>query len=129
MAISSEGIKLSYKVGEAEYIELKNITEIPDLSNGEREQIEVTTLKDSRRQYISGLYAGSENLEFKSIYEKNEFLALQAVEDTATWKIEAADGLTCTFSGTCTVKLDAVSVGAAHYYTLIVAPTSELVFA
>jgi hypothetical protein len=39
------------------------------------------------------------------------------------------DGLTCTFSGTSSVKLDGVGVNAALTYTLAIKPDSEMVFA
>ena len=127
--ISSEGIKLSYKVGEAQFVELTNLQEVPDLGNGERETIEVTTLADSERRYIPGLFAGSEGLEFKFLYEKEQFLALDTQKDEASWKIEISDGLTCTFNGSCGVRLDGQGVAAAMTYTLTVIPTSKLVFA
>jgi hypothetical protein len=129
MAISSEGIKLFYKKGEAEYIELTNLQEVPDLSNGERETIEVTTLADSERKYIGGLYAGSEGIEFKFLYDKEQFLALDGYKESASWKIEITDGLTCIFDGTCSTKLDGVGIGAPMTYTLTVIPTSKLIFA
>jgi hypothetical protein len=127
--ISSEGIKLSYKVGAGEYITLPNIQEVPDLSNGERETIEVTTLADSERKYIAGLYAGSEGLEFKSLYEKAEFTTLNAIADEVDWKIEFPDELAVTFKGTVSVRLDGTSVGSALTYTLVIIPTSKLTFA
>ncbi len=126
--ISSEGIKLSYKTN-GEYIELTNLQEVPDLGNGERETIEVTTLADSERKFIPGLYAGSEGLEFKFLYEKVQFMALNAMSDSANWKIEISDGLTCSFDGSCGVRLDGQGVSAAMTYTLTVIPTSKLVFA
>lgn len=128
MAISSEGIKLSYKTN-GEYIELANLQEVPDLGNGERETIEVTTLADSERKYIPGLYAGSEGLEFKFLYEKEQFMTLDALKDSASWQIAISDGLTCTFDGSCGVRLDGQGVSAAMTYTLTVIPTSKLVFA
>lgn len=129
MAISSEGIKLSYKTGSGEYTELTNLQEVPDLGNGERETIEVTTLADSERRYIGGLYAGSEGLEFKFLYEKEQFMTLNAMADVASWKIEISDGLTCSFDGSCAVRLDGQGVSSAITYTLTVIPTSKLVFA
>ena len=129
MAISSEGIKLSYKISSGEYIELTNLQEVPDLGNGERETIEVTTLADSERRYIGGLYAGSEGLEFKFLYEKEQFMTLNAMADVASWKIEISDGLTCSFDGSCAVRLDGQGVSSAITYTLTVIPTSKLVFA
>lgn len=126
--ISSEGIKLSYKTN-GEFIALTNLQEVPDLGNGERETIEVTTLADSERKYIPGLYAGSEGLEFKFLYEKEQFMALNALSGSANWKIEISDGLTCSFDGSCGVRLDGQGVSAAMTYTLTVIPTSKLVFA
>ena len=128
--ISSEGIKLSYKVGTAsDYTELTNLQEVPDLGNGERETIEVTTLGDAERRYIPGLFAGSEGLEFKFLYEKAQFTTLDAQTEEAEWKITISDGLTCTFKGSCGVRLDGAGVSAALTYTLTVIPTSKLVFA
>ena len=132
MAISSEGIKLSYKKGEGEFIELTNLQEVPDLSNGERETIEVTTLADSERKFIGGLYGGSEGLEFKFLYDKTQFLALDSYKESASWQITIgadASQITCTFDGTCSVKLDGAGIGAAITYTLTVIPTSKLIFA
>ena len=126
--ISSEGIKLSYKTN-GEFVELTNLQEVPDLGNGERETIEVTTLADSERKYIPGLYAGSEGLEFKFLYDKTQFMALNNYTDVAEWKIEVSDGLTCSFSGSCGVRLDGQGVSSALTYTLTVIPTSKLVFA
>jgi hypothetical protein len=127
--ISSEGIKLSYKNGSAEYKELTNLQEVPDLGNGERETIEVTCLGDSERKYIPGLFAGSDGLEFKFLYEKEQFNELNALTESANWQIAISDGLTCTFDGSCGVRLDGAGVGAALTYTLTVIPTSKLVFA
>lgn len=128
--ISSEGIKLSYKVGTASsFVELTNLQEVPDLGNGERETIEVTTLGDSERRYIPGLFAGSEGMEFKFLYEKEQFTTLNSMTDSASWQISISDGLTCTFDGSCGVRLDGAGVGAAITYTLTVIPTSKLVFA
>lgn len=122
--ITSEGIKLSYGT-----TELTNLQEVPDLGATERETIEVTTLADSQRQFIPGLYAGAEGLEFKFLYEKEQFMALNALADSVEWAIELSDGLTCTFTGTCEVRLDGQGVGSAITYTLIVTPNSKLVFA
>lgn len=127
--ISSLGIKLSYKAAEGDtYINLPNLQEVPDLSNGERETIEVTTLADEERKYIGGLFGGSEGLEFKMLYDKEEFLALNELE-SASWKVEVSDGLNCSFDGTCGVRLDGQGIGSAMTYTLTIVPTTKLVFA
>lgn len=128
--ISSEGIKLSYTPPEGgDFVVLPNIQEVPDLTRGERETIEVTTLADSQRKYIGGLYAGSEGLEFKSLYTKEEFITLDGFDEALGWKIEFPDKLAVTFSGTVSVKLDGTSVGSALTYTLTIIPTSQITFA
>ncbi len=128
--ISSEGITLAYKTAEgSEYINVANLQEVPDLSNGERETIEVTCLADSERKFIGGLFGGSEGLEFKVLYTKEEFLKFNELTDSADWKITFGDTLSCSFTGACSVKLDGAGVGAALTYTLTVVPTSKLTFA
>ena len=68
MAVISKGITLSYKVGEAEFIVLTNLQEIPDLG-GEVEAIEITTLADAAHTYTDGLKNYGDSLAFKFLYE------------------------------------------------------------
>lgn len=131
MAISSEGITLGYSTTaeSGPFTNLTNLQEVPDLSNGERETIEITTLADSERKYMGGLYGGSEGLEFKFLYEKEQFLTLNQMTTENYWQIKISDGLTCTFKGTCGARLDGQGIGAALTYTLTIIPTSKLTFA
>lgn len=127
-AISSIGVKLYYKLGEAEFIEVKDIQEIPELG-GEDEAIEVTTLADTAHVYIGGLKNYGDSLAFKAIYVKEQFAELEAMKDMATWKVELPDGANCTFDGTASVKMDAITVNNALTFTLAVKPASEMVWA
>jgi hypothetical protein len=120
MAVISKGIKL-YK-GE---VELTNLQEIPDLG-GEAEAIEVTTLADAAHMYTDGIKNYGDSLAFKFLYEKAQFTELNGVKEATGWKVELPDGAICTFSGTCSVKLDGVGVNAALTYTLSIKPTSEM---
>lgn len=127
MATISKGIKLSYKIGEAEFIELTDLQEIPDLG-GESEALEITTLADAAHTYTDGLLSYGDSLAFKFLYAKEQFMALNAVEDVATWKVELPDTESCSFTGTCSVKLDGVGTNAVLTYTLSIKPNSEMVW-
>ena len=128
MATISKGIKLSYKSGSEAFVELTNLQEIPELG-GDAEAIEITTLADAAHMYTDGIKNYGDSLAFKFLYEKTQFTALNGLTDGAQWKVELPDGASCTFSGTCSVKLDGVGVNAALTYTLSVKPNSEMVWA
>lgn len=123
MAEISKGIKLFH--GE---IELTNLQEIPDLG-GETEAIEVTTLADAAHMYVNGIKNYGDSLDFKFLYEKQQFTTLNGLKDSQEWKVELPDGATCSFGGTCSVRLDGVGVNAALGYTLSIKPDSEMVWA
>jgi len=123
MAVISKGITLS--MGEKA---LTNLMEIPDLG-GESEAIEITTLADAAHMYTDGLLNYGDSLAFKFLYEKEQFAELSAVADSASWKVELPDGAACSFTGTCSVKLDAVGVNAALTYTLSIKPNSAMAWA
>lgn len=136
MAVISKGITLSYKASGAEaYTELKDLQEIPELG-GDVEAIEITTLADAAHTYTDGIKNYGDSLAFKFLYKPAQFKALDALEGVVDWKVALPAGndaaevaATCTFSGTCSVKLDGVGVNAALTYTLSVKPNSEMVFA
>lgn len=128
MATISKGIKLSYKAGETEFVELTNLQEIPELG-GDAEAIEITTLADAAHMYTDGIKNYGDSLAFKFLYEKEQFTTLNGLAGEAQWKVELPDGATCTFDGTGSVKLDGVGVNAALTYTLGVKPTSEMLWA
>ena len=129
MAVISKGIKLSYKVGTSgsTYTELTNLQEIPDLG-GETEAIEITTLADGAHKYTDGIKNYGDALSFKFLYEGEQFATLNGITG-ADWKVELPDGESCTFSGTCSVKLDGVGVNAALTYTLSIRPSSAMAWA
>lgn len=135
MAVISKGIKLSYKATNSEaYTELTDLQEIPELG-GDTEAIEITTLADAAHKYTDGIKNYGDSLAFKFLYNPTQFKALGALEGVVDWKVALPEGndkevaATCTFSGTCSVKLDGVGVNAALTYTLSVKPNSEMVFA
>lgn len=128
MAVISKGIELSYKATGETYTTLTNLQEIPELG-GETESIEITTLADEGRVYTDGIKNYGDNLSFKFLYDKTQFEALSALTGSIGWKVELPDGASCTFSGTCSIKLDSAGVNAALTYTLNIRPNSKMVWA
>lgn len=129
MAVISKGITLAYKIGEAaDYTELENLQEIPELG-GTAESIEVTTLADEAHMYIDGILNYGDSLAFKFLYEKEQFTTLNGLDGAIGWKVELPDGAACTFTGTASAKLDGVGVNAALTYTLAIKPNSKMEWA
>lgn len=129
MGVLSKGITLSYKTSSAgEFTQLTNLQEIPDLG-GETEAIEITTLADEAHVYMDGIKNYGDSIAFKFLYDKTQFETLTGLTGTVNWKVTLPDTTTCTFSGTCSVKLDGAGVNAALGYTLSIKPNSAMVWA
>lgn len=129
MAVISMGIELGYKTSEgSSYTKLTNLQEIPELG-GDSESIEITTLADAAHMYTDGILNYGDSLAFKFLYEKEQFATLNDLEGILSWQVKLPDGATCTFSGTCSAKLDGVGINAALTYTLAIKPNSEMVWA
>lgn len=127
--ILSKGITLSYKAAEGEFIALTNLQEIPEIGNGAREKIEVTTLADDNKQYIAGLGDSGQELSFKFLHEQAQFKALAALNSTCDWEVALPDGIKAEFKGTPSIKMDSASANAALTYTLTVMVESDITFA
>ena len=123
MAIISKGITLF--MGETE---LDNLMELPELG-GDTDSIEITTLADAAHTYTDGLKNYGDSLAFKFLYEAEQFATLNGTTGSQTWKVQLPDGETCSFGGTCSVKLDGVGTNAVLTYTLSVKPNSEMAWA
>lgn len=107
---------------------LTNLQEIPELG-GTRESIEITTLGDDAHMYTDGILNYGDNISFKFLYEKEQFTTLNALKGTQNIVVTLPDASTCTFTGTCSVKLDGVGINAPLTYTLNVKPNSAMVWA
>lgn len=129
MGVLSKGITLSYKTSSAgEFTQLTNLQEIPDLG-GETEAIEITTLADEAHVYMDGIKNYGDSIAFKFLYDKTQFETLIGLTGTVNWKVTLPDTTACTFSGTCSVKLDGAGVNAALGYTLSIKPSTAMVWA
>ena len=124
----SKGIKLGYSAAGETYTDLTNLQEIPDLG-GNADAIEITTLADDAHMYTDGLYNYGESLDFKFLYEKEQFTTLSGLTTSTKWQVTLPDASTCKFEGTCSVKLDGVGTNAAMTYTLSIKPNTKMVFA
>ena len=124
----SRDTRLFYKKGEAEFVELTNLQEVPDLG-GDAEPLDITTLTDVAHMYEDGLLNYGDTVAFKFLYEKEQFTALNGMREKVTWKVQLPDETTCTFDGTGRVKLNSVGVNAVLTYNLGIKPASEMKWA
>ena len=128
MAVISKGIKLSYKTDGETYTDLTDLQEIPDMG-GETESIEITTLADAAHMYTNGIKSYGDSLEFSFLYASAQFDILNALTDSVGWKVTLPDNTACTFSGSCSVKLNGVGVNDVLTYVLAIKPDSEMIWA
>ena len=128
MAVISKGIKLSYKTEGEVYTDLTDLQEIPDMG-GETESIEITTLADAAHMYTNGIKSYGDSLEFSFLYASTQFDTLNALTGSVGWKVTLPDNTACTFSGSCSVKLNGVGVNDVLTYVLAIKPDSEMIWA
>ena len=67
------------------------------------------------------------NMEL-SLPKADKSPTLNSVEGSENWKVSLPDGSNCSFTGTCSVKLDGVGVNSALTYTLSIKPDSEMIW-
>ena len=131
----SKDITLSYKASGDAYTDLTDLMEIPEIGNGSKEKIDVTTLSDAVKKSIAGLGDSAQDLAFKFLYDKAQFATLSKLSGSYEWKVGIPDGdsgaigTTATFTGTPSVKLAGVGVNSAMTYTLTITVESEITFA
>ncbi|SEU02381.1 Phage tail tube protein, TTP [Enterococcus malodoratus] len=116
--------KLSMKQGTGEsatFKEIEGLQAVPEIG-GDPEQVDITTLKDANKKYISGIQ-DMDSLEFTFLYDKTVFSGLKAVQTSgkeAQFELEYPDGAVCSFTGGVTVKMGSGEVNGAYQFTLSV---------
>ena len=127
MAVISKGIKLSYKSSGNTFTDLTNLQEIPDLG-GSKDSIEVTVLSDAAHTYTDGLENYGDSIDFKFLYDKEQFSTLNGLTGSVSWKVTlpGTGAATCSFDGTCSVSLDGVGINQALTYTLKIKPSTAM---
>lgn len=105
-----------------DFQEIDLLMEVPELG-GDPEKVEVTTLADSTKKYISGV-RDLGDLQFKFLYDNSGpnsnyriLRGLQENNELATFKVEYPDGTAHQFDAYVSVKMDAASVNAALTFT------------
>lgn len=114
--------ELSMKTDAAQGFEvIDGLQAVPEVG-GDPEQVDVTTLADATKKYISGIQ-DMDSLEFTYLYDKAAFTKLKAVQTSgkeAQFKLTYPDGAVCSFTGGVTVKMGAGEVNGAYQFTLSV---------
>ena len=133
--ILTKNMALAYKAdGAADFTNLSNLMEIPEIGNTAPEKIDVTVLTDSVKRSISGLGDSAQDLAFKFLYEEAQFTSLCALADSekpsCEWQVSIPGGnKKATFTGTPSVRLGAAAPNGALTYILNVSVESKIVFA
>lgn len=113
---------LSMKAGsESTFAEIEGLQAVPEIG-GDPEQVDITTLKDANKKYISGIQ-DMDSLEFTFLYDKTVFTKLKTVQTSgkeAEFELAYPDGAKCTFTGGVTVKMGSGEVNGAYQFTLAV---------
>lgn len=113
---------LSMKISGGEnFEELSGLQSVPEVG-GDPEQVDVTTLADSNKKYISGIQ-DMDSLAFTFLYDKTVFTKLKTVQTSgkeAEFKITYPDRSVCSFKGGVTVKMGSGEVNGAYQFTLSV---------
>ena len=122
-ALASKGAMLSYKQGST-LVEVEKIRTIPQIGS-DPERLDVTHLKSERREYIKGIQ-DTENLEFEAIYESDTYAQILELEEDGAkeWVITYPDGMTVTFTGEISTRLNGIEVNAALVYTIVLVPNT-----
>ncbi|MCL2718975.1 MAG: phage tail protein [Lachnospiraceae bacterium] len=131
MAHSANNTKISYKVGNAAFIEIPFLMEVPELG-GAPEKIDITTLSDPVKRYIPGIKEYGD-LVFKFLYdnlsETANFRVLKDMDDkgtTATFKLAYPDGTSHQFDAIPSVTLDAGAINGALTFSATMMLQSDI---
>lgn len=122
---SDIGIMLYAKAnGTSGYSELIEIKDVPE-SGADPEQIEVTTLKRSKRAYVAGRQDSPAQSFTFNYTETNYFTKLTPLADGTTiheFLVRFQDGTGTYIKGSCVIRKNAVSLDSAVEGTLVITP-------
>ena len=131
----TKGMQISYcATASGTFTALTDLLECPELG-GDRDSIEITTLADGAHRYRDGLKNYGDAVNFTFLYDPTQFATLNGLSGVQYLKVELPDGengaldTACTFSGTCSVKLNSAAANDVFKYTLSIRPNSEMNFA
>jgi hypothetical protein len=122
MAMLSKGITV--KMGETTF---EGIQTIPAIG-GTPSKIDITTLKDAQKHYITGLLDPGD-MAIQMLYNKNDWDAVTAAQTAGTaqdFVVTFPDGNTASFSGTVSAQMDSVGTDAAMTFTCNIALSTDI---
>ena len=126
---SDIGIMMYAKAnGASAYTELIEIKDVPE-SGADPEQIEVTTLKRSKRAYVAGRQDSPTQSFTFNYTETNYFTKLTPLADGTTiheFLVRFQDGTGTYIKGSCVIRKNAVSLDSAVEGTLVITPEEIL---
>ena len=137
--IANMGALMGYSTtGAGEYTNLYSITSVPDLG-GDNEQIDVTTIYDSKRVNMPGVES-SDDLEFGGLRGKygppdaedsaliDEYETLSKLDEKTAyyWQIKYSDGSAHKWSAYPKVRQSGFAVNEAIGYTLVLTTNSKI---
>jgi hypothetical protein len=131
--ILSEGITLSYyDLDATAYVQVPDLQEMPDLGAAP-ELVEVTTLDDSAKRYITGLKDYG-SLAFTFLYDNDasgsNYRVLKDLEGAIEeWQVELPDGTTFTFDAEVSTVIMGAGVNAPLTFTANLALNSDITVA
>ncbi|MCL6456917.1 MAG: phage tail protein [Gorillibacterium sp.] len=117
----SKDTELHYKSGTSAWARIDHLMSVPDMG-GDPEQVEVTTLQDGVKKYISGIKDPG-SLDFQFLYDNStvtsNFRILKGLEGTThEFKVIFPDTSEWAFSAQASVKMDGAEVNAALTFTV-----------
>lgn len=148
-------MKLEGKTANSEFgMEVPGLQEVGELTSGSAnagfDKIEVTTLADSKHEYVNGLQADAESgsaISFTLLYAPEVYQAILTVieneknpsiggstpaHEGSEYNVTIPNGVeepsVFCIHGTSAIKLNAASVNAALTMTLTVTPVDEITF-
>jgi hypothetical protein len=130
--ILSKDTELFYNSGTAQtpvWTQIRDLQEVPDMGAAP-EKVEVTTLEDGARRYISGIRDYGD-LVFTFLYDNDgatsNYRVLKGLEGAIeTWKVSLPDGTNFKFDGEVAVIIGGAGVNAALTFTANIALNSDI---
>ena len=136
MAFSANQTRLFHRAGATgtNFTEIPHLMEVPELG-GSPEKIDVTTLADTSRRFITGIKDYGD-LVFKFLYDNRNaganFRVLRGMEDagtTVTFQLRYPDNTTHTFEAVPAVSMDAGSINGALTFSVTMTMQSDVTVA
>ncbi|WP_057871076.1 phage tail tube protein [Liquorilactobacillus ghanensis] len=119
--LAATGTTLAISTDNKAFTPIAGIKTTPDIG-ADPETIDVTDLSDTKKKSVAGIQ-NTQNLAFSCVYKGSNFSSLVSQGDGQTqyyWKVTFPDGLTATFQGSFTLKIENVAVNGAMGFTITV---------